>query len=118
VLPTVIWGSQRVWTKDHPKRMGRTRTPITVHVGPELEVPRGADYTLLTDELRSRMQQMLEVAQKEYPDRPAGPDDSWWLPAAMGGTAPTPDEAHRLDREELKARLQAAKRARDEGRSG
>src|SRR3990170_8054847 len=27
VLPTVIWGSQRVWTKGHQKRLGRTKVP-------------------------------------------------------------------------------------------
>jgi len=25
--------------------------------------------------------------------RPAGPDDRWWLPAHLGGTAPTPEVA-------------------------
>jgi 1-acyl-sn-glycerol-3-phosphate acyltransferase len=117
VLPTVIWGSQRVWTKDHPKRLGRTRTPVTVHVGSAMPVTAGGDYTALTAELRARMEQMLHDAQKTYPDEPAGPDDSWWLPARLGGTAPTPEQALQLDRDELRARLAAAKRARDEGRS-
>jgi 1-acyl-sn-glycerol-3-phosphate acyltransferase len=117
LLPAIIWGSQRVWTKDHPKRLGRTRTPISVHVGPAMHVARGDDYAEATVALRAQMEQMLHVAQKEYPDEPSGPDDSWWQPARLGGTAPTPDEAHRLDREELKARLAAAKRARDGGGS-
>jgi len=117
VLPTVIWGSQRVWTKDHPKRMGRTRTPISVHVGSPMPVAADSDYTAVTAELRARMEQMLHDAQKTYPDEPAGPDDTWWLPARLGGTAPTPEQALQLDRDELRARLAAAKRARDEGRS-
>ena len=33
VLPVTIWGSQRVWTKGHPKRLGRTNTPIYHHRG-------------------------------------------------------------------------------------
>ena len=33
LLPTVIWGSQRVWTKGRPKRLGRTKVPISVWVG-------------------------------------------------------------------------------------
>ena len=28
LLPTVIWGSQRIWTKGLPRRLGRTRTPV------------------------------------------------------------------------------------------
>ena len=28
ILPLVIWGSQRVWTKGLPRRLGRTNVPI------------------------------------------------------------------------------------------
>jgi hypothetical protein len=35
---------------------------------------------------------MLKQAQDSYPDQPAGPDDRWWLPSHLGGTAPLPDE--------------------------
>jgi len=97
--------------------MGRSRTPISVHVGSPMPVATDSDYTVVTAELRARMEQMLHDAQKTYPDEPAGPDDTWWLPARLGGTAPTPEQALQLDRDELRARLAAAKRARDEGRS-
>jgi hypothetical protein len=40
---------------------------------------------------------MLDHAQRTYPDRPKDDDDRWWLPAALGGTAPTPEEAAALD---------------------
>jgi hypothetical protein len=39
------------------------------------------------------MEALLDEAQRSYPDRPRGADDSWWLPAHLGGTAPTPEEA-------------------------
>ena len=114
LLPTVIWGSQRVWTKGRPKRLGRTRTPISVWVGEPLGVPDVHDAAAVTAELRDRMEVLLHEAQDAYPDRPATDDERWWLPSRLGGTAPTPDEAHAMDREELKARLAAAKKARDE----
>ena len=44
LLPAVIWGSQRVWTKDHPKQLGRTKTPITVRVGEPITVPPKARH--------------------------------------------------------------------------
>jgi 1-acyl-sn-glycerol-3-phosphate acyltransferase len=116
LLPTVIWGSQRVWTKDHPKRLGRSRVPITVMVGPPVEVATTADAVAETEALRGRMERMLHEAQETYVDRPAGPDDSWWLPARLGGTAATPDEAVALDRAERRERLAAAKHARARGR--
>jgi len=100
LLPTVLWGSHRVWTKDHPKRLGRTKVPITISVGEALEAPRGADAAAATEELRRRMEALLHNAQRDYPDRPVRDDDRWWLPARLGGTAPTPEDAARLDEEE------------------
>jgi 1-acyl-sn-glycerol-3-phosphate acyltransferase len=97
LLPVVIWGSQRVWTKDHPKRLGRTRTPITVRVGAPLAVSPKADMAAVTDLLRDQMTTMLDEVRQHYPDQPAGPSDAWWLPAAMGGGAPTPEEAALID---------------------
>ena len=44
------------------------------------------------------MEALLDEAQRSYPDQPAGPDDRWWLPAHLGGTAPTPEEAARRGR--------------------
>jgi hypothetical protein len=39
------------------------------------------------------MEALLDEAQRSYPQQPAGPEDRWWLPAHLGGTAPTPEEA-------------------------
>jgi 1-acyl-sn-glycerol-3-phosphate acyltransferase len=109
LLPAVIWGSQRVWTKDHPKQLGRTRTPITVRVGEPITVPPKADMSEVTDVLRDRMTTMLHEVQQQYPDRPSDPTQAWWLPADMGGGAPTPELAAQLDSDEREAR------ARDRG---
>ena len=100
VLPMIIWGSQRVWTKDHPKRLGRTRTPIHVSVGAPV-APEGTPDDLMAV-VRGRMQSQLEAVQQAYPDAPAG---AHWLPARPGGGAPTPERAAELDREETKARV-------------
>jgi hypothetical protein len=43
------------------------------------------------------MEALLDEAQRSYPDQPAGHDDRWWLPAHLGGTAPTPEEAAAAD---------------------
>ncbi len=55
---------------------------------------------------------MLDEAIRAYPEEEQ-PPGSWWLPASYGGSAPTPEEAKRLDREEQRrrARERAAKRA-------
>lgn len=101
LLPTVVWGSQRVWTKGRPKRLGRTRTPIFVYVGEPIEVGRGGRAAeAATELLQERMRSLLERAVEEYPDRPRDEEDAWWLPQRLGGTAPTPAEAAAMDEAE------------------
>jgi 1-acyl-sn-glycerol-3-phosphate acyltransferase len=96
LLPTVIWGSQRIWTKGKPRRFFGRPVPIHVSVGAPITVGRRDDHEAVTAELRSRMQSMLEQVQREYPV-PANQAGAWWLPARLGGSAPTPEEAARLD---------------------
>jgi 1-acyl-sn-glycerol-3-phosphate acyltransferase len=104
LLPTIIWGSQRVWTKDHPKRMGRSRIPISVYVGEPIEAGRGADAAATDATLRHRMEALLHKAQREYVDPRNHEEGAWWLPARLGGTAPSPEEAALLDVAEQAAR--------------
>src|ERR1700739_3999493 len=33
IVPVIVWGAQRIWTKDHPRHVGRKKLPITVKVG-------------------------------------------------------------------------------------
>ncbi len=97
LLPAAIWGSQRVWTKGRPRRLGRHRFPIHVYVGEPLTVPRGGDVEAGAAELRRRMSALLHQAQEAYEDRPRGEDDRWWLPARLGGTAPAPAPEQAVD---------------------
>jgi len=106
LLPTIIWGSQRVWTKGHPKRLGRTNTPISVDVAEPLAAEGSAEE--LTATLHKRMSEQLLKVQDAYPEHPAG---AYWVPARLGGSAPTLEEAEALDREETKAKV-AARRER------
>lgn len=106
VIPVVLWGSQRVWTKGHPKRLGRTNTPISIDVGAPLHLAKGgrASQEGLT-ELRNRMTTMLQAAQDAYPTVPW--EERALVPARLGGTAPTLEEATRMDLEEIAARRAA-----------
>jgi hypothetical protein len=87
-------------TKDHPRDFSRHRT-IAITVGEPLTVTRQDDAAEATAYLRSTMAAMLDRTIRAYPEQPAG---AWWLPASYGGGAPTPEEAERLDREELARR--------------
>ena len=104
LIPVVVWGSQRVWTKGLPKRLGRTRTPVSISVGEPVPAPPGSDAAEVTAALRDRMAGMLREVQEAYPDKPAE-GDSWWMPVRLGGTAPTLEEAAELDRAAVKAKI-------------
>ncbi len=106
LVPVILWGTQRVMTKDHDKDFSRGKT-ISIRVGEALH-PTGADPFAETAELKAAMTRMLDESIRAYPaeEQPPG---SWWLPASYGGSAPTPEEAERLDAEEKRAR--AARRA-------
>ena len=108
LLPTVVWGSQRVLTKNRPRDLTRG-TPIRIVVGEPFSPAPGSDPLEVTADLKARMQQLLEQARSTYPGGPRTPDDTWWIPAAEGGTAPTLQEAAARDVEERA--VKAAKRA-------
>ncbi|MCA1217308.1 lysophospholipid acyltransferase family protein [Streptomyces sp. 8L] len=93
LIPMGLWGSQRLWTKGRPRNFRRSHIPVTVRVGERLDAPAGQYAGPITRRLRERVQEMLEAAQRAYPGRPKDPSDSWWLPAHLGGTAPTAAEA-------------------------
>ena len=95
LLPCVIWGSQRVFTKGRPKDL-RRGTPISIVVGEPFTPEPGSDAATVTAELKRRMQGLLDQAQASYAGRPRDPEDTWWIPARLGGTAPTLEQARAL----------------------
>lgn len=100
ILPTIVWGSQRIWTKGVPKNLTRARTPITIIVGEPLAISPDSSIENSLLELRERMSDLLKIAQNDYPDSPIG---QRWAPASLGGTAPTPEmvELERHNRKEI-----------------
>ncbi|GLY36638.1 1-acyl-sn-glycerol-3-phosphate acyltransferase [Amycolatopsis sp. NBRC 101858] len=98
VVPMALWGTQRLWTKGRPKDLTRRHVPISILIGEPLRPAKGDDWDVVTKELRTRMSALVDRAQAEYPDQPASDEERWWLPAHLGGTAPTPEEAAELDR--------------------
>ncbi len=103
IVPLIVWGAHRMWTKDHPKALGHNKLPVTVAIGEPIP-PDGTSEELLAT-MRSEMTQLLHTVQATYP-RPRG---AFWLPPRLGGGAPTPAEAKTLEAAEL------AERARRRG---
>lgn len=109
MVPMIVWGAQRLWTKDQPKSLGRNKFPITVEVGAPI-VPAGT-VAERDASLRAAMTVVLHRVQAGY-DHPPG---AYWVPRRLGGGAPTPVEARRRDEAELAER--ARRRAEREAKS-
>jgi 1-acyl-sn-glycerol-3-phosphate acyltransferase len=89
VIPTIVWGGQRILTKKVKPDFGRKKVPIIVAFGEPLIFEKGQDVDACEAILRAKLQELLAEVQKSYPDSPVG---QRWAPARMGGTAPTPEQ--------------------------
>lgn len=93
IIPVTVWGSQRLWTKGRPRHLTRRHTPILIRAGEPFQPSPQDDLEVLTADLRTRMSTLLDAAQHDYPETPGPGEDPFWLPAHLGGTAPTPEAA-------------------------
>lgn len=91
ILPCTLWGSQRVWTKHVPKRLNRNNIPIYVTIGAPMWVSPDDDVIAVTERLHEIMRLQLEEQMDSYP--PLTGSELRYVPARLGGTAPTPEEA-------------------------
>jgi len=108
VLPVVLWGSQRIFTKGRPPVLTRG-TPVRIVIGEPYALPAGSDPVAATADLKARMGRLLDEARSTYAGAPRTPDDTWWIPRTVGGTAPTIEEAAELN--VARARARAARKA-------
>lgn len=115
LIPGAVWGTQRLWTKDRPRDF-RRHVPITVTFGPAVPYTSDEEPQVVTDRLMVAICDLVDRAQREYPDAPESPDEGWWLPSHMGGTAPTPELAAEMAARDAEARRERRQReAADEG---
>ena len=87
IIPTVIWGSQRVWTKGVKRNLKRKKFPVSVTFGAPIHYQRGDDVEQAENHLREVLLTMLREVQVNYPDSHVG---QRWAPTRLGGTAPAP----------------------------
>lgn len=106
LIPMIVWGTQRMMTKDHDKDFHRGKA-ISIRVGAPLST--GQDPIGETRALRSSMQELLADSITAYPQHEEG---AWWVPASYGGSAPTLERAGELDAAERRdrAKRRAAER--------
>jgi len=101
LIPVGLWGPQRLLTKGRPFRP-RRHVSVLVEYG-EPFFPTGRTGAAKTVELMSRIDALVKSAQQRYPQQ-ATPGNDWWLPAHLGGTAPTPEQADAIIAAQAKKR--------------
>ena len=101
IVPLIVWGAHRIWTKDHPRNVGRKKIPVTVAIGPSLP-PTGTAEELMAG-LRTEMTALLRDVQQSYDH----PRHAYWVPRRLGGSAPTMEEARVLEEAELARRKES-----------
>lgn len=99
IVPAIVWGSQRIAPKGHPNDLSRSKTPVAVGVG--ASIPPEGDVETLTATVHAAMQDLLEEVKAAYGEHPAG---AHWVPARMGGGAPTLEEATAIEAAEKAAK--------------
>jgi 1-acyl-sn-glycerol-3-phosphate acyltransferase len=87
VIPTAVWGSQRIWTKKVKRDLSRKKVPIFVAFGEPLYFTKDSSVEEGEAQLRSSMQELLLDLQSRYPDSHVG---ARWAPVRLGGSAPAP----------------------------
>ena len=87
VIPTIVWGSQRIWTKKVKRNLRREKIPIIVEFGEPLYFDKQSDVEASESLLRETMITMLHRVQDKYPDSHQG---QRWAPLRLGGNAPAP----------------------------
>lgn len=96
LIPVVVWGGHRILTVGGHCSL-RRGTAVTVFVGEAIIAAPDADVQAVNCELHRRMDQLLDLAQRTYPDLPRDDGDWWWQPRHLGGSAPSPSDAAALD---------------------
>jgi 1-acyl-sn-glycerol-3-phosphate acyltransferase len=87
LIPTIVWGGQRVYTKGVKPNFKRGKTPVAVLFGDAITYSPDADIEAAELHLRQVMMGMLRQVQENYPDSHVG---QRWAPTRLGGTAPAP----------------------------
>lgn len=103
LIPVVLWGSQRIWTKGRKPIWRPKNASLIVSVGEP--VATTGDAKADTDRLHEAMVAQLDTVRARYDELygpfPAG---EYWMPESLGGSAPSLAEATAKDRADAQQR--------------
>lgn len=104
IVPGAVWGSQRLFTKGRPRNLRQRDVVITVDFDAPMYPDPDDDAGEVTRELMSRIGTLVDAASRNYPQHPTTDEDAWWVPAHLGGTAPSVDQARARAAEDAERR--------------
>jgi 1-acyl-sn-glycerol-3-phosphate acyltransferase len=87
LVPVVTWGGHRVWTVGRRPRPTRG-VPVEIVVDRPLDLGADATADAATDRLAERLDTLVDEVTATYPGL-AEARGAWWVPARLGGGAPT-----------------------------
>lgn len=90
LIPSVSWGTHRFHTVGRRPRWS-WRLPVSVRYGEPFYPSVDDDAPTVLAELERRTQELLDEVQSSYPD--GSPAGAWWVPARLGGGAPSAEVA-------------------------
>ena len=97
LIPMIVFGGHRVLSYD-VRDFTRGRT-ICMTIGRPMAIDDDVDE--MTHALRSTLSELLDATIQRYPDKPPGAP---WIPQRHGGSAPSPEEAARIEEQRRAAR--------------
>ena len=108
IIPMCVFGGARILSYGH--RDFSRGTTVAMTVGAPMYFTRGVNADEATEQLRSRMRELLDETVARYPVT----GSPWWVPRRLGGSAPTLEQAEELDHQARaeRAARKAAKAAK------
>ncbi len=97
LIPMIVFGGHRVLSYD-VRDFTRGRT-ICMTIGRPMTINNDVDE--MTHALRSTLSELLDETIQRYPDKPPGAP---WIPQRHGGSAPSLEEAARIEEQRRAAR--------------
>lgn len=91
LIPMCVLGGARLYSYGH-RDLSRGTT-IAITIGEPMVISPADDIDARTLELRERMREVLDQTVARYPAEPG----AWYIPARLGGSAPTPQEVGEAD---------------------
>jgi 1-acyl-sn-glycerol-3-phosphate acyltransferase len=93
LIPAAVWGTHRILSAGRWRGLFQRGIAVSVRYGEPVAYEPGEDSAIVSERLMASIHRLATELMATYPQRPRSQSDRWWLPAHLGGTAPTVEES-------------------------